>query len=286
MLNEVIKKFKAWSLVPALFATGFVIPGCSSESESAKGARLLYEQAEALNQAGSPQDAILILDSLKKAFPAETKWQRAAMKLRPNLILGDSERAINSINDSISMLESVYNELLPRMKKVSDARLVEPYYTAASVYNPSFMETTGIQPRVSDIGQFYLVSSVNGLGLKHTGMTLSGGGESATAGPVPFDGEMNYRINGGEVITYSPEQSEAIGALAARHPEEAMTVTLTGGKNKNLKLSSKDVRAIADCYNFSRSIVEARQLAFERERLNRQVEIARSQNERLNSQEQ
>ncbi|MDE6085607.1 MAG: hypothetical protein K2G40_04315, partial [Muribaculaceae bacterium] len=207
-------------------------------------------------------------------------------KLRPNVIINDSELAINNINDSISILEGMYNELLPRMKKVSDARLVEPYYTAASIYNPNFMETTGIQPRVSDIGQFYLVSSVNGLGLKHTGMSLSGGGELATAGPVPFDGEMNYRINGGEVITYSPEQSEAIGALAARHPEEAMTVTLTGGKNKNLKLSAKEVRAIADCYNFSKAIVDARQLAFERERLNRQVEIARSQNERLNSQEQ
>lgn len=286
MLKEVIRKFKVWVLVSPLISASFIIPACSSESESAKSARLLYERAESLNQAGNPQEAIQLLDSLRKTYPSETKWQRAAMKLRPDLILNDSELAISNINDSIAILESVYNELLPRMKKVSDARLVEPYYTAASIYNPNFMETTGIQPRVSDIGQFYFVSSVNGLGLKHTGFSMSGAGETASAGPVPFDGEMNYRINGGEVITYSPEQSDAIGELAARNPGEAMTVTLTGSKNKTLKLSAKEVKAIADCYNFSRSIIEARQLAFERERLNRQIEIARSQNERLNSQEQ
>ncbi|MDE6084963.1 MAG: hypothetical protein K2G40_00985, partial [Muribaculaceae bacterium] len=83
MLNVVIKKCTAWVFVPVMLTACFVTPGCSSESESAKSARLLYEQAESLNLSGNPQEAILLLDSLKRAYPAETKWQRAAMKLRP-----------------------------------------------------------------------------------------------------------------------------------------------------------------------------------------------------------
>ena len=83
------------------------------------------------------------------------------------------------------------------------------------------------------------------------------------------------------VITYSPEQSEAAGKLAAENRGRAMTLILTGGKSSNMKLGSKQVDAIANCYDFSRAIVDARQLAFERERLNRQLDIARSQAERL-----
>ncbi len=274
------------SLASSLILISIVFVGCSSESESSKAARLLYEGAQSSNLAGDPSQALILLDSLKNNYPTETKWQREAMKLRPKLIINESELQIQAVNDSIALLENVYNEILPKMKKISDPRLVEPFYVSAATYSSDFMDKTGIQPRVSDIGQFYIVSSVNGQALKHTGCSLSYGGETATAGPVPFDGEMNYRINGGEVITYSPAQSEAIGQLAARYPNEPMTLTLTGSKSRAIKLSPKEVTAIANCYNFSKAIVDARQLAFERERLNRQLEIARNQSERLNSDNQ
>lgn len=281
-----MNKYLFRSLAVSLISFSLIVTGCSSESETSKAARLLYEEAQASNLDGEPTKALVLLDSLKSNYPTETKWQREAMKLRPTVIIAESEMQINLINDSISWLEEEYNRILPKMKKISDPRLVEPYYVSAATYTADFMDKTGIQPRVSEIGQFYLVTSVNGLGLKHTGCSLTYAGETATAGPIPFDGELNYRIEGGEVVTYSPEQSEAIGKLASQYPGESMTLTITGSKNKSIKLSGKEVTAIANCYNFSKAIVEARQLAFERERLNRQIEIARNQGERLNKDNQ
>ena len=277
MLNAIIKQ----TVSVAIMATSVFMISCGGESETARAARLLYEQARSCNLDGNPMEALILLDSLQSTYKTETEWQRSAMKLRPTVMINSTEMQIKAVEDSIAMLEELYNSLLPRMKKVDDPRLVEPYYVDKATFNAEFMNGTGLQPRVSEIGQFYFVSSVNPGGLRHTGFTLAGDSDTATAGPVPYDGEMNYRINGSEVITYSPEQSEAAGKLAAENRGRAMTLILTGGKSSNMKLGSKQVDAIANCYDFSRAIVDARQLAFERERLNRQLDIARSQAERL-----
>lgn len=277
MLNAAIKV----SVAVAMTAAGVFVTSCSSESETARAARLLYEQAEADNIAGNPESALSLLDSLQNTYKTETEWQRAAMKLRPTVMINVTELQIQAVDDSIASYEQQYNALLPRMKRIDDPRLVEPYFVDRATYNPQFMNSTAIQPRVSEIGQLYFVSSVNPGGLNHTGFSLSCDGETVQAGPVAYDGEMNYRINGSEVITYSPEQSEPVGAFSDNHSGQSMTLTFTGGKSKSTKLAAKQVEAIVNCYNFSRAIVEARQLAFERERLVRQLEIARSQAERL-----
>lgn len=278
MYNVTIKHLS----LTAISVVALMITSCS-ESESTRNARDLYEQARTLNIDGKPTEAIAILDSLQHAYPAETEIQRDAMKLRPTLIINSAQQRIVAIDDSIASLEQRYASLLPRMKRVNDPRLVEPYYVDAATYNADFMKTTGIQPRVSDIGQMYFVSSVNGDNLKHTGFTLSAGGESVTVGPVAYDGELNYRINGSEVVTYSADSSDPAGLLAVNAHGNKATVTLTGAKNKTLNLTAKQLEAIENCYLFSRSIIDARQLAFEKERLSKQMEIARSQSERLSS---
>lgn len=264
----------------AAIAAMLFMSGCG-ESESARAARQLYEEAEACNIAGDPEKALVLLDSLQNTCKGETDWQRTAMKLRPTVMINASEKQIAVINDSIAMYESQYNAMQPLLRRIADARLVEPYMVDKATYNASFMNTTGLQPRVSEIGQLYFVSSANPGGLNHTGFTITCDGESVSAGPVPYDGELNYRINNSEVVTYSPEQSDQVGAFVAAHAGRPMSLTLTGGKSKNIKFVSKDADAIVNCYNYSQAIVKARQLAFERERLNRQIEIARSQAERL-----
>lgn len=255
---------------------------CNSESPEARAARELYEEAQSQNISGNPSRSLELLDSLQRCYKPQTEWQRAAMKLRPTVIMSLTEQRIIDVNDSIAMLEECYNTLLPLMKKVDDKRLVEPYYVDRATYDAEFMNGTGLQPRVSEIGQMYVITSVNGASLKHTGFTLSCNGNSVSVGPVPYDGELNYRIDGSEVVTYSPEQSIQAGKFVDDNRDSRnMTLTLTGNKNKNLKLNSKQIEAMSNCYRFSKSIVDARQLAFERERLQKQLEIARSQSERL-----
>lgn len=275
-MYSVITKFT--SILASLL---LVSVSCSTESETARAARQLYEQAQSLNLDGDPAAALILLDSIQKTYPDEIDWQRASMKFRPTLIINDSNNRIKAVEDSIQLLGETYHLLLPKMKQINNKQLVEPYYVDAATYNPDFMKTTGVQPRVSEIGQFYFLSSVNGETLKHTGFTISVDGQSVQVGLVPYDNELNYRINGSEIITYSPDQSFAAGELVASNPTASVTIILTGSKNKTIRLNSKQIAAIANCFEFSRAIVDARQLSFEKERLQRVLEIANAQAEKL-----
>ena len=279
MSNAAIKFSMLGAAMGAIVAVS-----CSGESEQARAARLLYEEAESCNLAGEPEKALVLLDSIQNNYKEETDWQRAVMK--PTIMINASEKQILAIDDSIAGLEAAYNALQSKMRRIADPRLVEPYMVDKASYNADFMKTTGIQPRVSEIGQFYFVSSANPGGINHTGFTIACDGESVTVGPVPYDGELNYRINNSEVVTYSAEQSDLAGAFVKAHACRPMSLILTGGKTKNIKFGSKDADAIINCYDYSQAITGARQLAFERERLNRQIEIARSQAERLSATEE
>ncbi|MDE6126928.1 MAG: hypothetical protein K2G30_08220, partial [Muribaculaceae bacterium] len=152
------------------------------------------------------------------------------------------------------------------------------YWTYGKPYRPDFMNTTGIEPRVSEIGEFYIVSSVNPAGgLKHTTVAVSGNGARATATPVPYDGESNYRIDGGEIITFSPEASDTIGAFAYGNQGVPLTLHFIGTKERSQKLAADQAAAIAAAYRYSKITVDARERSVNRQKLEKQLAIARDQ---------
>lgn len=275
MYNAAIKSLVGASILSIIFTS------CGGNPRE-KAAQELYTQAESLVAEGNPSEAIVLLDSIASGYQEQVEWQRRAMALRPQAIIAETDGRIAAVSDSLSLLEGEFNAIKAKMKQINDARLVEPFSVDAATYRADFMSGTGIQPRVSEIGQFYVISSVNPGGPAHTHFTLTAtDGQSVASGTVPYDGEMNYRISGSEVVTYSPEQSEAVGAFATAHRGQGATVTFTGKNSRAIKLSAREMDAIANCYEYSRAIVLARQLAFERERLTRQREIATSQLQRL-----
>ena len=70
-------------------------------------------------------------------------------------------------------MKKAHDEVLPLMKKISSEQLVEPYWIAADGNNDKFMNTTGVQARVSADGEFYMISEVIGAGnLHHSSITL------------------------------------------------------------------------------------------------------------------
>lgn len=235
-------------------------------------ARELFMQAESRLDAGDTKQVYALLDSIKAQYPDSIKLLREGMTLRRRAMLADVHEQMKLTDDSIAACMDAVNALRPKLKEINDPRLLEPYFVAKEGYNPDFMSGTGVQPRVDELGQFYLISSLNAA-YKHTGISLSTGSESASAGPVPFDGEMNYRINGSEIITFSPDQSTAIGEFAAAHPGTAMTLTFTGGKKHSVKLTAKQVDAIALCYEYGHAMMQGRHLTYQREKLNRQEEL-------------
>lgn len=256
---------------------------CSGTKENPDAVALL-DSATAAYESGQLEESFTLLDSLQKAFPAEITVQRRAMALRPQVIESQAMRQIAAIDSMTAADNASMERLKPLMKWVKTPGMIEGYYTDAKTYNPSFMNGTGIEPRVSEIGQFYIVSSLNPAGgLHHVGVSVSGANASVATPSVPYDGESNYRIGSGEVITFSPEQSDTIGKfvsdIMSATPSAKASLSFIGekGKNRTVSLSAAQMQAIANTYGYSNAIIRARDNQVERQRLEKTIEIARRQ---------
>lgn len=257
-----------------------MLASCSpSENQDA---RSLYNQADEAFKSGDYTLSTSLLDSLQKSFPEEIGIQREALALRPKVIEQLALIKISSVDSMTKTDISAMEQLKPQLKWVKTPGMIEGYWIDAKCYNPNFMNTTGIEARVSEIGEFYIVSSVNPSAIKHTSVTLTMGDRSATTPEIAYDGESNYRIDGSEVITFSPEQSDTIGALAAEvlatSNPSAITLTFNGSKGKkSQKLSVAQANGIATAYRYSSAIIRARDNEVEKQRLEKTIEIAKRQ---------
>ena len=259
--------------------SGIIMAACSGQKEDPQ-ARVLLTEATQAYEAQDYNRATSLLDSLQKTYISEMAKQREGMLLRPKLIEQLALMQIASIDSTNIADNAAMENLKPRLKWIKTPGMIEGYWIDAKSYNPAFMNTTGIEARVSEIGQFYIVSSANP-SLKHTAIAINGPAASASTQAVPYDGESNYRIDGGEVITFSPEQSDTIGSVTvknlASNPSATLTLQFTGGKNKSIKLSAAQAQGIANAYNYSRALIRARDNEVQHKRLEKTIEIARRQ---------
>lgn len=266
------------------FAALCLMASCGGNKEN-PDARALMQNATEAFQSGDYTRSTSLLDSLQKGFPVETAIQREALALRPKVIEQIALAKIASVDSMSACDKMLMEQLKPALKWVKTPGMIEGYWTDAKSYNPNFMNGTGIEARVDEIGQFYIVSSANPSSLKHTSVTLTLDNASATTPEVPYDGESNYRIGGGEVITFSPEQSDTIGALATQvlstSAPSKMTLTFNGAKGKKtIKLTQAQALGITNAYRYSAAVIRARDNEVERQRLDRTIEIARRQADR------
>lgn len=271
-------------LYTACLIAGLAIAGsgCSSKSEN-PDARNLLAKAENDFNSGNYASSIALLDSLQKTFPAETALQREAMAMRPKVIEAEATKALAAVDSTYNADIDTLKSLKTQLKWIKTPGMIEGYWIAPEVYRSDFMNTTGIEARVSEIGEFYIVSSVNPAGnLKHQSIGLKTSAGNARTQNVAYDGESNYRIGGAEVITFSPAQSDTIG-MVARNAVEAnqaagASVIFYGVKGeKSVKISPAVLKGIGKAYAYSAANIRARDLQVERERLNRTIEIARRQ---------
>lgn len=261
--------------VPAVCALS-LMSACSGSDKTDPEARALFDGATTAYENADYSRAELLLDSLQKAYPAEIKLQREGMALRPKVIEKATLLKI-STNDSLMALDKVEAERLkPKLKWVKTPRMIEGYWVASEGYNPSFMSTTAIQGRVSEIGEFYIVSSAKP-SLGHTAISLSDGRSKVSTPEVPYDGESNYRIDGGEIITFSPAQSDTIGGFALANSGKPLALTFHGKSSRPVKLTATQTTALADAYAYARAVSRARQLSVDRQRLEATLQVARDQ---------
>ena len=267
----------------AILTIAVSLSSCGSSKEKKEAEGLLAQSKEQL-ELGNYETSLALLDSISRAYPEQTGVRREAMHFRPSVIEKQTLTEI-SRNDSLSAeMKLVYDNILPKMKKIDNPELVEGYWISENGNAKNIMDATGIQARVSDDGEFYIISEVNGAGnLHHSSFTLSNAsGQAVCSDTVPYDGELNYRINGSETVTYSGAQTDSVGVFAIENSDGPLTLTFIGenGKTKKITLNKDQVIGIANAYVMANSLSQGKLLVLQRELLEKKLALARDQRAR------
>lgn len=245
--------------------------------KSANEADILVNQADSAVAAGDFALATEILDTLKSKYPSEIKAQRAGMNIKARANEGMIKKELQSTDS----LEAVYAHRRDSLKEyfmfVDNPELVEGFYVIKEYKSSTLFSRSGLEARVAPDGQFYMISSLAGNPVKHTSITVSSDGESASSASVAYDGDRNYRSGDTEMITFISSECDSIGKLMSKNPGKPAKIIFSGSRSSSMPLSRNDVKSIALAYDYSEAILMSKRLAAKKELLDKQLMLARDQ---------
>lgn len=251
-----------------------MLASCSNENE--RMAKQLLEDSNANILCGNYYRAVDLLDSLQETYPTFVEIQREGMHLRPKAIEGITLMETAQNDSLISVLEHEHNLLKDKFSFVNNSELVDGYYVVPEMNRPIF-DYTAVQPRLSVDGKFYVISSLNGINIGHTAISLYLGAENATTASVGYDGERNYRSGNTEMITFMPEECDTLGKFAFLHSDSRLSLKFIGKRIHSITLNNNEVRAIATTYRMSCVLSQLKKARLRKEFLEQQLLLARDQ---------
>ncbi len=252
----------------------FAIVACGSGDR--QNAEQLLAEAEHAIEHAEYSDAIALLDTIESTYPKQIDVRRKAMHIRPKAIEGATLKEIEKNDSAIVVLQSEYNQLSASFKTVSDPKLIEPYIVAKKA-EKSLFETTGIQARITTDGDFYVITSLVGVPIKHTSVSLIYNGGEVTTSVAEYDGDRNYRSGNTEMITFIKQECDTLGKFALDNEGRGLTLRFNGNKKHNVKLSKVDTDVFALTYKYSTIISDLKSAMRRKEFLEQQLLLARDQ---------
>lgn len=256
--------------VAAAMALAFA--ACSDSDRAS--ADELYRQGEQAVESRNYQGAITLLDTLNSRYPSQTEIRRKGLALRAKAMEGIAIDSISAGDKALAESTIRVQELEPGFRKVESSVGLEGYYVPKDAPT-EVMTATGIQPRVSGDGHFYLVANIQGRSIGLASLEFADGAESVSTASI--SPSRVVAVEGSESASFSPEDLEGVGAWLASHPGFGKCVA-RGSKGKtDIKISPKLREQILACYAYG-SALQARRLALvHREKYERMLEAARNQ---------
>ncbi len=265
-------------IASACLGIALIASGCfSNKSDEKSEGMMLFDEAKVAVETGNADLCLMLLDSLDHNYSADTEAARNSIMLRPRAIELQSIQQI-SANDSVIKAEQCrVDSMMPLMKKIS-LRAVDGYWVDKASYNPDFMNSTGISGRVSEIGEFYIVSCVNGGKPDYNSIVLEAGDAKITSQAVSSGNARNYSHGGARIISFTPAESDPLGEFVVNNRlAKSLTVRFNGRGNRSVKLTSKQIDGIATAYLFAKAVNALRSATINGERLQKRLEMSRRQ---------
>lgn len=255
------------------------LTACSSGNNTDAGAQSLYDSINTAVSASQFPQALSMMQRLDSLYPKAFDLRRQALAMKPRVMEGLTLQQIQVADSQATELLGLTNTLGVLFDKIADPRQVGTYQVVKAIRNPRLTDQTAIEPRIDEDSQFFIVAShqMGRLGLQS--LTLKAAdGTTATTAVIPRCDERVIRTSAGEMAIFRGTEVDTLGALAARYPSQAMTLSFNGSRgSKGIRLSPKMVTAMGQTYTYADALHRITEGNLERERLERQLRIARNQ---------
>lgn len=269
----------------AFVALAMAFTACNTDNAEQQQAQSLLDQAQALTQDQLYDSAVVILDSLCHAYPRQFDLVKQAMTAKARNLELDFTLQLQQTDSLIAQCKDVVEQMSPLFKYVKTEDMVEGYRVLRSLDRYPLVNRTGVEPRVDDAGNFYLVSLLNGTAAKHDHLTVclrNNRSVIATTDTIPFDGARNYRfsdINGvsSEMISFHSDECFDLCRFIADNPDGQILLTFAGSRSHSITLDQTTQKAIATTLEFSQAITTGLHAEAKRIHLLKKIEVAQRQ---------
>jgi hypothetical protein len=259
-------------ITASALAVTVMLSACGKDDSEQKAAAALDAKIDSAINVQNYEEAIALIDSLNKAYPLQVEIRRGTIAKRAQAMEGWSQKRIPELDCNIANCEESIANLEKNFKLVKPSSNLAGYYVSKND-TKDFASCACVQARVNtgddaqDTPWTLAVNAGKNIALNKIVITLADGSNFAIDAPVS-DGTM---------ASIAPERVNELGEYLTEKPQTA-TATVSGGKGSvNIKLSAADCEAISASWQFATLKDNLRRALIERERLERQLQIARDQ---------
>lgn len=270
--------YNAFSTPLALAACALLLAACAKQDPDKLAADDLVGRIEIELQASRPISAMALMDSVDKLYPSQIEARRKVTAMRPKAIEMASIEQIAKADSIIAATQLQLAELEPRMKHIDGGDL-DGYYVADGAGKGAFMNATGIQARVNDDNfTFYIVAQTRGKKIGINQIALNTATGEMLSQQLPAGSARVVEIEGSELATFLAEEVADLGAWAADNAADIKGAMIYGAKgSQRVALTPDQARAIAAAWQYSSAKMRHTNALMLREKLDRQLQVARDQ---------
>lgn len=265
-------------LLPLAAGAAILIHSCSSTDPDAQAAQARVDGARELISTGHYAEALAELDSVDALYPRQITARREGAGLRPLAIAHLAERKIQSTDSLIAVTQAELATLDGEFRHVDGGEL-EGYYIPRTEPSTPFTSGTGIQPRVNDADfRFYLVASNTRGTVGISRLRLNVAGQDIASLPIPPGSSRSLTLEGSEIATFLPEEVDSLGQRVFDAGGQIGAAALEGAKGSvKINVTPRQAAAIATAWRYGHLKQQLRSALILREKLDRQLQIARDQ---------
>lgn len=238
-------------------------------------AQKLYDEASAAVESGDFSRGLMLIDSIKNAYPKQIEIRREALHLMTRANEGLAVKRLESADSLVAVLQAESEAMSDKITTVSNP--VENYYIVKGTDPKSIYGRDGLQARLSLDGDLYLMSSLASRKVESTAIAVECEGKRAVTATVAHDGERNDRSMGAEVITFMGAECDSVAKFIAANAGKKITLTFEGSKTYSMTLPEAQVKEIATLTEYADLVRRLKAAMIEKTKQARIVDTARSQ---------